>query len=555
MFKASLLLIVFVLVSCSSGGFKEREGARTFFKQGKYTEALAELQKSSEYQEPRTKLLLALEQGLIFHTEGKYPESIKAFDDAKQISKELFTVSVSKKAETTFLSEAMDNYYGEAYELSLIHFYLALNHYLVYQQNPDSKEARTSLFAARAEILQWDSLLNTMKGERMGQTVFKNDLLAKVFGAMIHEALDTRADDQIALQLYKDAQEVLFKNYNAYKTFNLSFSAFKKDYSKFPTMPLDEVKKNYVAETAYYRNLKNFLDSKILSFTKALRPGEFNQMAKQIGASETVIKAVEQRKGKNNVGVIIQNGMIPFKVPERYYFGLGKGAQDGEGAKAVAAVGASVVTMFAAEKLGLLPAPNNWNPSSAAIGLQVTAFAVDQVAISFELPKIESQASSGDLVLEVYDAKGIKLKEEPLYLINPLGDIAEEAVAEHAAWLYGRLGVRLAGKHLAAIASSYVTYKTLGGGSDQGDFFARNAAVLQYVGLSKAIEQTEKADTRYWSTLPQDIRLGDLNLPKGTYTFKLQLMDNGQIKESYDLGAVEVKNPEKKIFINFRTKG
>ena len=251
MFKASLLLIVFILVSCSSGGFKEREGARNFFKQGKYTEALAEIQKSTEYQEPRTKLLLALERGLIFHAEGKYADSIKAFDEAKQISKDLFTVSISKKAEKTFLSEAMDNYYGEAYELSLIHFYLALNHYLVYQQDPDAKEARTSLFAARAEILQWDSLLNTMKGERMGQTVFKNDLLAKVFGAMIHEALDTRADDQIALQLYKDAEDVLFKNYNAYKTFNLSAVSFKKDYSKLPTMSADEVRKNYVADTAY----------------------------------------------------------------------------------------------------------------------------------------------------------------------------------------------------------------------------------------------------------------------------------------------------------------
>ena len=34
------------------------------------------------------------------------------------------------------------------------------------------------------------------------------------------EAFERSEDDQIALQLYKDAKLVLFRNYNAYKTYN-----------------------------------------------------------------------------------------------------------------------------------------------------------------------------------------------------------------------------------------------------------------------------------------------------------------------------------------------
>ena len=64
--------------------------------------------------------------------------------------------------------------------------------------------------AARAEVLAWDSFLKNLKSERRGQAVFKNDLLAKIFGAFIHEMIGSNNDLQISLQLYKEVLSFLF---------------------------------------------------------------------------------------------------------------------------------------------------------------------------------------------------------------------------------------------------------------------------------------------------------------------------------------------------------
>mgnify|MGYP000293528267 CR=1 FL=1 len=77
-------------------------------------------------------------------------------------------------------------------------------------------------------------------------------------------------------------------------------------------------------------------------------------------------------------------------------------------------------------------------------------------------------------------------------------------------------------KHATAIAASFATYKALGGGKSGNDnFLAKNAALIQYVGAAKLIEESEKADTRYWSTLPNEIRLIDLELIPGHYHLEM----------------------------------
>ena len=146
------------------------------------------------------------------------------------------------------------------------------------------------------------------------------------------------------------------------------------------------------------------------------------------------------------------------------------------------------------------------------------------------------------------DNKEVLSKNIPL--VNPMGDIAEEAVFEGSAWTYTRVGTRLVTKYATAIAASYATYRTLGGTGKHGDnnFLAKNAAVIQFIGASKAIEASEKADTRYWSTLPNEIRLIDLELPAGHYHLEVVSSPTEKIL----LGDVDVPAQESTVLVNFR---
>ena len=201
-----LLSIIFFAVSCASSGLKERDVLRKLVVQKDFTEAQELLKNSEFYKKERNQLLFFLEKGMIHHLAGEFEKSALDFEQAKVVHQKLYTKSISKKAATFLTNDSTDNYYGQIYERSLLHFYQALNHFILYQQG-DAKKLR----AARAELLAWDSYMESIRTKRLGRTVFKQDLLAKTFGAFIHESLNTSADDQIALQLYKDAKRILLE--------------------------------------------------------------------------------------------------------------------------------------------------------------------------------------------------------------------------------------------------------------------------------------------------------------------------------------------------------
>ena len=191
---------------------------------------------------------------------------------------------------------------------------------------------------------------------------------------------------------------------------------------------------------------------------------------------------------------------------------------------------------FAAQKLGLLPPPSSYSPAGAYLGLKTGELAVSLASISFELPKINNTPVSGVGDLLVYDLKDKLIKKRPLVLSEPLGDVAEMSVAEKSSALYARTGLRLALKHITAIVAAYGTYRALKGKDRSNDFFAKQAAVIQYAASTKTIEATEKADLRYWSTLPHNIRLSHVQLPVGKYRVKVKLG-----KKLINLGEVALK--------------
>jgi len=559
----SLILILFLLGACATGGRKDRSELRILIEKGQYNEALKLIDRSKFFKENKSRLLGLMEKGMIYHLKGHYSLSNKWLSEAKNLSQKLYTKSIKAKLKAAVANDNYDLYYGEVYERSTVHLYLALNHYLLYQRGtilafkdqPEKKmtinEKRSSLIAARSEVLAWDSFLSSVKDGRMGKSVFKNDLMAKILGASIHEAIDTSNDRQIALQLYKDAKQLLFKNYNAYPTFNGLDKKFRKNFSKFPKMKKSKIAKNYTQNTPFFLGLDQFLNEKILILTKIIRPRQWKSTVRQIRPSKELLKRIKKIKKMPKLKVIVQSGFVPHKIPVKHYFGLEQAlvGVKGKTAKTIARFGHAALTVFAANKLGLV----SGSVGQAYAGMQVASVATAMAAISFELPGIKEKPLDRIYTLKVYNEQGSLVHSKEIPVINPMGDIASEAVREHSSWLYTRLGARLATKHITAIATAFLTYNLL---KSKGEFIAKTAAVAEYVLATKLIESSEKADTRFWGSLPNDFRMVDVNLPYGNYQLKMvsslvQKSDNHKIRE-FSLGKVTISKGGPVQMVTFR---
>lgn len=491
------------------------------------------------------KLLYYMEKSNILNTKGDYFQASQGLEKAIDYARQLYTEKISKMAASSIANENFKDFYGEKFERSYLYFLNSLNYFLLYQKGiretytvkdgeaekviPEEpmkdNEKRLALSGARANILAWDSFLNNLKNDNFGKKIFKNDMLAKVFGGFIHESMNTNNDDQIALQLYKDAKETLFKNYNIYQSFNNKFKDFQDKYDSFTSMSANDIN-SYIQPTDWSAKLASYLDEKINNLSK---------------------------KKKSNLKLIVQEGMVASKDPFVVNIGL-KGAVDAvddPAAKAVIkTVGGYVLTVFAAEKLGLVAGGNG--PGQNYLGVHVANIAANEAGIEFEVPVVKEKALDRDVYLEVLNKKGEVVQTKPVTMISPLSDIAHESVKEEAVRRYVKTGVRVAAKHLVAIVGAWNAY-TLAGGKGN-DFIAKTVAVASYLAASKVIAMSEQADTRFWSTIPHSVRLTDLSLTKGDYDLRLKVKKYGtdQVEKEIALPSIKIDNEKETRLISYR---
>ena len=492
-----LLGFIFFLTSCASGHQALTSRLRALVASDRHDEAIQLVTTGSLAQDNNSKLLYHVELGLIHHYKSDYEASVEALSHAKVLLDELYTTSATGKVKSVIINDNSDFYYGEKYEASLIYFYLALNHYLRAQNEVDQTKKRTILRQARAEILAWDTFLSEIKKERMGQALFKEDLLAKTFGALIHESQQNKNDDQIALQLYKDANDVFFKYYNLFPTFNSAYETFKNNFKNLHKLSEKEVAGKYVLQTNHAQEFKDFLNLKILTLTKKIRPNELKSQIAKLNPSQEVLKQLNA--SGNKVTFLLQEGLIAEKSVQRYEF------------------------------------PVNWGNNRQMAGI----LALGSV-ISFELPYIPSVPQPGNAKVQALDKNGVIVAEAPLSVIAPLGDLAKQAINEHTSAIATKTGIRLAAKHVAALALTYAAYQS---NKKNNPELAGAIAGLTHAAAVAVINESEKADTRFWSTLPANIRMSELTLNSGTYRFRAIYGQEGLSNyRIVDLGEKTVEN-------------
>lgn len=507
-------LLVFALLALAgcAGNQKGIIKYRELVQKKDYAGALTVMKSDELYQDEQSRLLKYLELGTLHLITEEYYQALQYFDKARDLSDKLFTVSISKKVAGALGNESADNYYGEKYERSLIRYYTILAHYNLYEKGQyeayteeirdekgkvtstrpvsavtlDESKKRFHLTAAKAVLLEWNSILEDMKKTSSGEVTYKDDLLAKFVGAVLHEKADSSPDRQIALGLYKESKNTLFRYYNSYQSFNTKYTAFNKDYSKLSGMRPELVQANYVTSTPLSVAVSEYADDKIKNFAK---------------------------NDKDNVYIVWNEGLIASKEIKKYDFPVGLEK-------------ASITTASAGDFIGF---------SKHALVI------VDQVVpkISFEMPTIPYRANNEDYKLIVKKG-GAVVNQKSAVLVDPLSEMAFYTMDAEATSDLAKVGVRVAAKHLTALVASYMTYKKVQ--EKMGDAVALMAGVGAYNVASKGIAETEKADLRSWLTLPNQIRMNSFKLAPGDY--ELYSL-NPATREEKLVGKFNVKKDEK----------
>lgn len=516
-----LLLFVFFslfLFGCASSGRDGARKIRALLLEKKNSEALAFAKSNDFYHEEKDRLLKQMELGSLHFLNANYFQALQSFDKAKEISDQLFTVSLSKKASTIISNDNADNYYGERYERSLIRFYQSLTHYMLfikgkyeqYSENvygEDGKKTSERIFeekvlddagkrfhlqAARSVLIEWDSLLNTFKNSTLGEATFKDDLIAKLYGALIHETLGSSNDLSIAKNLYKSAKEILTRYYNLLPTYNNKSGEFRKDFEKLPNLSANEFK-NYVIETEKQKELLDYIDERL---------------------------KVLSGKASQNIHFIIEDHLIEPKTAKVFNIPMP--------AKMV--------------PVGIAQGDTNFFKFTLSV-VGTGGELVPEPKFYYELPQLKLDEKTRNLKIEIKNEKGEIVYSTKAVLANPLSVIGHFSVEEKSSSVALTTGARILGKHLLALGSAYTLYQSQKEALGEG--LAMLGATATYQIASKGIEASEQADLRSWATIPRSFYLASASLKPGQY--ELSVNEDGKVVHQEPLTVstdlkIQIKN-------------
>lgn len=468
-----------ITLSSCAGTMSNRNASKKLaqdIREKKYDIAIKDAKSKSFYAQENSVLLRKLEIGTIHYLKGDYFQALKYFEDSKKISDDLYTTSI-KKAIAGGWDANLDDYFGERYERSMIRYYLSLINYNIFKQgfyeeykDGDGKivpqktltesEKRFHLSYARSSIIEWDSLLQSMQNESMGIPIYKNDMIAKLWGAFIHTEMDSPNDRQIALQLYRDANDLLLRNYNVYPVFNNKSDKFNKDFKDLPNISYQKLQKEYVDETQYSKDLQEFINRNKKNLERR-RPDNLVIMVKDDLISPKVAKPIE----------------IPFPI-----------------------------TSFG---------PQGSDLYELARLLMTTKQGMPFIVIEF--PEIAKKSEINKISAIVYNENGDQVAKTNLSVIQPLSDIAKKTLDDKIAFIRTAIISRITAKYVAAISSSYAVYS-------QDSTIAKISAMAMFATSSKVINETSRADIRYWVSLFSDLHMGGFRLASGDY--KVEIFSN-----------------------------
>jgi|GEM_PF-6032926 len=475
-------LILVLFVACATWRASDGEKYAGLLEKGDFEAASAFVESSKLKSETQNQLLYLFEQGTIADRLDQTDLAIEKFSEALGLIDELYTKKLSKKLESLIINDSKDVYYGSHFERSFAHYYLIKSYLKQFEKTGE----KSSLDKARAVVLAWDSYFNEVNRDSNFSTSYKTDLMLKIIGAQVHELMQVRSEDQIALQLYKDALLMLGED-------------------------------KIYADLLETNDLKNFVSDQILLLTQKLRPTEMVQTEKKLSR-----KLQDVKPGRNSI-LIYEKGFVPRKLAKKFSIGL-KGAaslvKDEKAQKAIMTVGAEVLAQFALANLGF-----GFNqpvaPGTYIVTRDALRVVAQELAIEFELPVIEAPKLENKLIIDIENSKTKKSSQSEFILVASAGKLNQVVLDEEAGARYLRTGVRVLTHHLVAIAASYQIYQTIMKQTNNNTFLAKAAALTTYLAASKGLSFIEQADLRQWMSLASGFYITRVDLEQGEFVVKL----------------------------------
>lgn len=144
--RISNLQLLWLLLPALLSGCASLSGAdyRGQYLSGDFDGAIATLQ-APAFQSDRNALLVAMEQGSIYHDSGDYASSIKALRAAEKTLEAQETISASDQAKTMVANDWAASYKGEYSERLWVHSYLMMDYLLLNDFQSAAVEARKAL--------------------------------------------------------------------------------------------------------------------------------------------------------------------------------------------------------------------------------------------------------------------------------------------------------------------------------------------------------------------------------------------------------------------------
>lgn len=564
----TFFIVLIFLGSCSIQSRKDQDNYRLLFSQKNFKGALDFLNESSLKKDKLNELLYLMEKGSVEYGEKRYKAAAKTFVEANELVDKLYTKSVKQAIASSVLNDNSKSYYGAIFERSMLYQYQALSFYKLAQEGfyfevkvVDGKkienrvslsplEMRKNYDRARSTLIAWDSFFQELSRQSSVKTFLKQDLIAKLMAAKLHEGIGSRRDKEIALQLYKDAGKILQKIGPTLKTFNQSYKDYNGRLKMFFDGDKSAPKLSTQKLTGKFDRLSDHIDYKVLSLTKKIRPGNFSSELRRISPSKEVLAHL--KKPTSNVSIVLEEGLINPLHGKDYSFNLRSAIDDIDDPNTrnlIRGIGIPILTYFAMGPLGLGAVSHHGNVtvySRHNIGEKMT----EELGVEFELPYAEPSKKLKEGHLQIYK-NNVLVQSMPVVTLTSLSDYAFINSQEMIENSFNARASRVAVKYVTAIIAAYTTYKQIQ--KNSGELFAKPAALAQFLISQKAIKESEKADVRHWTSLPDQFLNLELFLEPGEYDIKYSIESLGQSQSNrlINLGKITV-SPQKQNLFSYR---
>lgn len=200
--RAALLLLLLTLASCATYNMKTAE-VQQEIANGQFRTASELADKNKFLGKKRNRLLYYLEKGKIEHMDGNFKESNVFFEKAYTLIDDGITTDAAHLAAATFTNPMAAPYKGEDFEKVAIHYYMALNYFLMGQPEEALVEAKR----INIKLLQ----LNDKYADNKNK--YTQDAFSQILQGIIYEST---GDINNAFIAYRNAEEIYSANGGSY---------------------------------------------------------------------------------------------------------------------------------------------------------------------------------------------------------------------------------------------------------------------------------------------------------------------------------------------------